>query len=62
MTKAPLLQIGADPKSIKAVSDAVLAVLRVPSIDNKTKIAAIKAIEAAARVEGTQINNCNFQG
>lgn len=62
MKTGPLISIGAHPKSVKEVSATILAILRAPNVDNKTKIAAIKAVETAARVENTNISNCNFTG
>ena len=59
---APLIQIGASPIAIKEARQAINDILRVPHIDNKTRIEALKALSTVCQVNGSTITNCNLQG
>lgn len=56
-----MLMVGTPPQTIKALQIAILAVLNSRGGDQSTKVEAIKALANCAGVNGTTVQNCNFQ-
>ena len=46
------------PASLEKLGEILLAILRAPHADEKTKRAAIAALAAAHRVEGLTVSHC----
>jgi hypothetical protein len=57
---APMINIGASPEAVKAARSAVIDILKVPYVDNKTKMEALRAFTKVCAVEGSTISNCTF--
>jgi len=58
---SPMINIGASPEAVKSARMAIIDILKVPYVDNKTKIEALRAFTKVCAVEGgASISNCNF--
>lgn len=57
-----MVNIGASPEAVKSARAAIIDILKVPYVDSKVKMEALRAFTRVCAVEGASISNCNFQG
>ena len=55
------IKIGADQAAVVSVQAAINDILSAPFVDNKTKRAALKALESSCSVGDTSISGCSIQ-
>lgn len=58
---APMLHIGVSREAVIEARAAVVAILAVPNVDNKTKVAALESLRSICTVANTTISACTFQ-
>lgn len=60
--QAPLLVIGAQTQAIKEARATIMDILRNPTSDESTKVAALETLRTLCAVTGTTITNSTFTG